>query len=70
VAGGWVGAVEEQDSDGFKLAAVDHADKRSLPVFRAGFPGQAFGEGAFKGCGVALEDVGDAVEAIEVKGVE
>ena len=41
-----------------------------MPVFGFGLTGEAFGEGTFEGFGVAGEDVGDAVEAVEVKGVE
>ncbi len=41
-----------------------------MPVFRARLADETLSEGTFEGFGIAGEDIGDAVEAVEVEGVE
>lgn len=70
MASGPVGAVGEQQANGFRLAAFHHAREGRLPIVKTGFTRNAFREGALEGGGVAGEDIGDTVELVVLEGVE
>ena len=60
-------AVFEQHAHGFGFAAIGHPYKRCLPVLGVGFAGEALGKGAVE-CGrIACQNIGDAIESVEIE---